>query len=189
LRRDDEAEQLWGQVYPELSEGKPGLLGAITARAAPQVLRISGLYAVLDCSQQIRVEHLKAALACWRYAENSARWVFETGTGDKVADRILAALIAAGAKGLTKSEIVHDLFNRNVTKFTIDEALRLLHQLSLASCRMESTKGRPAERWFFKSIDDINDKNDRSGANEPVKSFKSSVPSKNESDSDDVGKL
>jgi BT4734-like, N-terminal domain/Protein of unknown function (DUF3987) len=161
LTRDDETEELWAQVYPELSEGKPGLLGAIIARAAPQVLRLQALYAVLDCSSQIRVAHLKAALACWQYAEASARWIFETGTGNKVADRILAALIAAGEKGLTKTEIVHDLFNRNVTKFTIDEALRLLHRLSLAFCQSETTKGRPAERWFFKSIDDINDKNDK----------------------------
>jgi phage/plasmid primase-like uncharacterized protein len=161
LRRDDEAEELWAEVYPELSGGKPGLLGAIIARAAPQILRISGLYAVLDCSPLIRAPHLKAALACWRYAEASARWIFETGTGNKVADRILAALIQAGVTGLTKTQIVHDLFNRNVTKFTIDEALRLLHHLEVAECEMESTKGRPTERWFFKSIDDINDKNDR----------------------------
>jgi hypothetical protein len=161
LTRDDEAEQLWAQVYPELSDGKPGLFGAIIARGAPQVLRLQALYAVLDCSPKIGVAHLKAALACWQYAEASARWIFETGTGNKVADRILAALIVADEKGLTKTEIVHDLFNRNVTKFTIDEALRLLHRLCLAFHQSETTKGRPAEHWFFKSTDDINDKNDK----------------------------
>jgi hypothetical protein len=152
LKRDDEAEELWAQVYSELSEGKPGLFGAIIGRAAPQVLRISGLYAVLDCSSVVRVAHLKAALACWRYAENSARWIFEAGTGNKFADRILAALIAAGETGLLKWQIVHDVFNRNVTKFTIDEALRLLHHLNVAEPKMESTKGRPAERWFYKCL-------------------------------------
>jgi hypothetical protein len=161
LRRDDEAEELWAQIYPELSEGTPGLLGAITARAAPQILRISGLYAVLDCSSVITVPHLKAALACWRYAEASARWIFETGTGNKVADRILAALIAAGPTGLTKTQIVSDVFNRNVTKFTIDEALRLLHHLGLGYCKMETTRGRSAERWFFKSIDELNERNEQ----------------------------
>jgi hypothetical protein len=161
LRRDDEAEELWAQVYPEISEGKPGLLGAITARAAPQILRISGLYAVLDCSSLIRVPHLKAALVCWRYAEASARWIFETGIGNKTADRILAALISAGATGLTKAQIVHDVFNRNVTKFTIDEALRLLHHLNVGFRQMETTKGRPAERWFYKRLYDINDINDK----------------------------
>jgi hypothetical protein len=162
LKRDDEAEELWARVYPELSEDKPGLLGAITSRAAAQTLRLSLIYAVLDCSLLVRVPHLQAALAVWRYAEASARWIFETGTGSKVADRILAALITSGSKGLTKSQIVHDLFNRNVTKFTIDEALRLLHYLSLAHCQMESTKGRPAEHWFSKTSNDLNDKNDKS---------------------------
>lgn len=161
LRRDDEAEELWAQIYPELSEGKSGLLGAITARAAPQILRISGLYAVLDCSFVITVPHLKAALACWRYAEASARWIFETGTGNKVADRILAALIAAGPTGLTKTQIVSDVFNRNVTKFTIDEALWLLHHLGLGYCKMETTRGRSAERWFSKSIDELNERNEQ----------------------------
>ena len=42
LKLDDAARKLWAQVYPTLSEGKPGLLGAITARAEAQVLRISG---------------------------------------------------------------------------------------------------------------------------------------------------
>ena len=150
LVRDEEAEELWAQIYPELSEGRPGLLGAIIARAAPQVLRLSGLYAVLDCSSAIQNAHLKAALACWRYAEASARWIFETGTGNKFADRILIALIAAGAKGLTRSEISCDLFGRNVTKFTLDEALRLLHHLELAKRLMENGgKGRPTEKWFF----------------------------------------
>jgi hypothetical protein len=146
LRRDDEAEELWAQVYPELSEGKPGLLGAIIARAAPQVLRISEIYAVLDCSPLIKLPHLQAALAVWRYSEASARWIFETGTGNKIADRIVAALIAAAEKGLTKTQIVHDVFNRNVAKFEIDEALRLIHHLNLAFCQMETTKGRPVER-------------------------------------------
>src|SRR5262249_33228771 len=51
LKRDDAARELWAKIYPELSEGKTGLLGAITARAEAQVLRLSGLYAVLDCSK------------------------------------------------------------------------------------------------------------------------------------------
>jgi len=164
LRRDAEAEELWTQVYPELAEGEPGLFGAIIARAAPQILRLSGLYAVLDCSPTIRVPHLKAALACWRYCEASARWIFETGTGNKYADRILTALIVAGNTGLTKAQIVHDVFNRNVTKFTIDEALRLLHRLNVATCQKEATGGRPAERWFFQSPHDQNDQNDQKEA-------------------------
>jgi hypothetical protein len=120
---------------------------------------------VLDCSPLVTVPHLKAALECWRYAEASARWIFETGTGDKAADRILTALIAAGFKGLTKTQIVYDVFNRHISKFTTDEALRLLHHLGLAFCLMEDTKGRPTEHWFFKGIGDKSDKSDVRGDN------------------------
>src|SRR5205823_1682544 len=36
VKRSDAARKLWTRVYPQLSEGKPGLLGAITARAEAQ---------------------------------------------------------------------------------------------------------------------------------------------------------
>jgi hypothetical protein len=151
LRRSKEAQELWASVYPKLSEGKPGLLGAITARAEAQVLRLSETYALLDCSSVVRVEHLKAALACGRYSEDSAKWIFETGTGNKNADKILAALTVAAEKGLTKLEITCNVFNRHATRFEIDEALRLLFSLKLADRIDESTGGRPAERWFYKA--------------------------------------
>jgi hypothetical protein len=149
LRRSKEARELWASVYPKLSEGKPGLLGMITARAEAQVLRFSNLYALLDCSKVVEVAHLRAALALWAYCERSAQWVFESGTGNKIADRILAALKAAGEKGLMRLQITNEVFTRNVSRFEIDEALRLLHHLQLAMCEVEKTAGRPCERWFY----------------------------------------
>ena len=92
LKRDDAARELWATVYPELSDGQPGLLGAVTSRAEAQVLRLSMLYALLDCSDEIRVPHLVAALALWDYCEKSARWIFGDALGDPVADAILSAL-------------------------------------------------------------------------------------------------
>ena len=150
LKRDDAAREAWAREYAKLSNGKPGLVGAIIARAEAQVLRLSELYALLDCSKLVSVEHLNAALACWRDSERSAKWTFETGTGDKNADKILAALTVAAEKGLTKLEITCNVFNRHATRFEIDEALRLLHRLGLASRKQEETRGRPAERWFLK---------------------------------------
>jgi hypothetical protein len=49
---------------------------------------------------------------------------------------------------MTKWEITADVFNRNTTKFEIDEAMRLLHGLKLATCKLETTATRPPERWF-----------------------------------------
>jgi hypothetical protein len=44
---DDAARRLWRVRYSKLSEGKPGLLGAVTSRAEAQVVRLALLYAVL----------------------------------------------------------------------------------------------------------------------------------------------
>jgi hypothetical protein len=41
--RSDAARELWATVYPELSEGKPGLLGAITATSRATVPTVKRL--------------------------------------------------------------------------------------------------------------------------------------------------
>jgi hypothetical protein len=53
FRRDQEAEELWADCYESLSYRDPGLRGAATSRGEAQVLRLSALYAALDCSDQI----------------------------------------------------------------------------------------------------------------------------------------
>jgi Protein of unknown function (DUF3987) len=74
VRRDDEAALLWRTVYGELSEGRPGLLGAVISRAEAQTMRLAMLYALLEGSSLITAAHLQAALAVWEYCEASARW-------------------------------------------------------------------------------------------------------------------
>jgi hypothetical protein len=148
--RDEDARKLWCDVYQDLSEGKPGLLGAITARAEAQVLRLSVIYALLDLSTKIRLEHLRGALALWDYSERSARWIFGTSTGDKNADRIFFALRQAGSVGMTKTEISEQVFNRNLSSNALGDALILLHQSGLASFTKEATGGAPCERWFVR---------------------------------------
>jgi len=76
MRRDYEAQALWRSVYGHLTADIPGLFGAITSRGAPQVLRISMILALSDGSSQIRLEHLRAALALWAYCFQSARHLF-----------------------------------------------------------------------------------------------------------------
>jgi hypothetical protein len=145
LERDDEAADLWDKVYGPLSDGKPGLFGAVISRSEAQVLRISVLYAILDTSPVIRAEHLLAGLAVWRYCEASARWVFGDATGDPTADTILSALRRNGP--MVRTEI-SDLFGRNLGKDRLDLALGLLLTNGLARCTRVETGGiRPAEQW------------------------------------------
>ena len=86
-----------GAVVRAALEGAPGLLGAATNRAEAQVLRLSVPYALLDRSARHPPEHLLAALAVWRYAEASARWVFGDALGDTIADAILVRCAPAAA--------------------------------------------------------------------------------------------
>jgi hypothetical protein len=72
LVRDSEAEQLWEKVYEALWEGKPGLLGAILARAEAQVMRLACLYAAMEQSRMVTPQHLMAAVALWEYCAASA---------------------------------------------------------------------------------------------------------------------
>jgi hypothetical protein len=88
LRFDGGAREKWIAVYDDLSDGHPGLWGAATARAEAHTVRLAMLYALLNYSPAIRVEHLDAALAFWRYASESAHWVFGDSLGDPTADEI-----------------------------------------------------------------------------------------------------
>jgi len=44
----ESARDVWKKVYGPLSEGKPGLFGAVIGRAEAQVMRLAALYAVMD---------------------------------------------------------------------------------------------------------------------------------------------
>jgi hypothetical protein len=142
------ANRYWQDIYPTLSEGLPGLLGAITDRAEAQTIRLALVYALLDQARQIDVAHLEAARAVWRYCEASARYVFGDLVGDPNADGILRALRSAGTAGLSRSDL-SNLFGRNLAANKIDAALIML--LSAGKVRQGSIKktgGRPREMWF-----------------------------------------
>ena len=144
-KRDAEAKQMWAEIYPELSEGRPGLLAAVTARAEAQVLRLSVLYAALDGDSEIRLVHLEAAIAVWDYCQASARYIFGNSLGDPVADRIQDAL-RQSPNGLSRTAI-YQLFYKHIPAARIEQALRLLQTTRLAYCEVRYTEGRPVEVW------------------------------------------
>ena len=144
------AKEMWKAVYGPLSEGKPGLWGAVTGRAEAQTMRLAALYAVMSTSYRIEEDHLEAALALWQYAEESARYIFGDATGDPVADQILDALRVAGPAGMSRTDISH-LFKRHRSAERIGQALALLLKTSRTQRKLDrDTGGRPSERWFAK---------------------------------------
>jgi DNA replicative helicase MCM subunit Mcm2 (Cdc46/Mcm family) len=142
----DSAAQAWAEAYGELSAERPGLLGAVTARAEAQVIRLSLIFALLDGKDLIDTAHLGAAMAVWSYCDQSAYLIFGDNLGDPVADDILSAL-RRSSDGMTRTTISH-LFGRHRTSDQIGAALAKLHRLGLARFGDRETGGRAAETWF-----------------------------------------
>lgn len=146
MHRDEEARELWARVYEKLSEGKPGLAGALTSRSEAQVMRLACVYALMDHSAVVKADHLLAALALWDYSEASVHCIFGNNLGNPIADKLLAAL-QEYREGLTRTEL-SDVLGRNVPKDAISDALSHLQSRGKAFYINESGPGRSTERWF-----------------------------------------
>jgi hypothetical protein len=97
----------------------------MTARAEPIVMRVALIYALLDGSQNIRQEHLLAALEVWRYCDNSARFIFGDNLGNPIADKMLQALREKKPVGMSGTEM-SKLLGGHETADTIKAAGELL---------------------------------------------------------------
>jgi hypothetical protein len=148
MKRDEAIKEMWARTYHEVTASTQGLLGAITSRAAPQIMRLACLYALLEHSAVVRAEHLWAAVALWEYCHGSARFIFGDSLGDPAADTILQALQSA-PDGLDRTEI-SSLFAGHKRAEEISRALAVLQENGIATVRPPARdgKGRPSEVWF-----------------------------------------
>lgn len=143
MHRTPAAEELWATIYDKLGDDDPGgMLGAVTARAEAQVLRLSLVYALLDGAPAIDVEHLDAAAAVWWYCRATAQMVFGDRIGDAIADKLLAG-IRADPAGLTTTQ-QSALFGRNVTAARLQAARDQLVEKGFIELLEIETDGRPA---------------------------------------------
>jgi hypothetical protein len=145
MYRDEAAREMWRAVYGQLSADRPGLSGALLRRAEAHVLRLSMIYALLDCSPAIGATHLLAALALWDYAEASVKYIWGDALGDPVADELLR-LLRAAPDGITRNQMC-DYFGRHQSSERIGKALALLAEHRLARSERQDTGGRPREVW------------------------------------------
>jgi len=147
MKREPSIKQLWAQTYYDLTEGRRGLLGAVTSRSEAQTMRLACIYALLDKSAVVRKEHLNAAVALWKYCQASAAFIFGTALGDPVADTILEGLRRA-PNGLNRTAI-SSLFKRHKSTAEIAGALTVLREHGLVKLGppSEDTHGRPEEVW------------------------------------------
>lgn len=144
MTRDAKANELWYEIYEDLSEGGFGLMGAVTSRAEAQVMRLAAVYAAIDGVPQISDIHLSAALSIWNYCEASALYVFGDSLGDPVADGALKMIRDAGE--MTQSAI-RDGFGRHVPASKLERALGDLLKAGKVKKDVKPTGGRSATVW------------------------------------------
>ena len=104
------ARQWWNDNYARFErEGPDGLAGKMTTRGAAHVRRIATMYALIDMSDQIELEHFKAAEKLWAYCEESAMFIFSGFTKEQL--RIMNWIEQRGTANF--NQIRDELFNRH----------------------------------------------------------------------------
>jgi hypothetical protein len=128
MHRTPAARSLWAQFYEELTpEDLPeGPIAWVSARAVPQVIRLSTAYALLDGRDTIDEPHLVAALAAWNYVTATVQHVFGGTTGNPRLGQLIEYVNNAGAAGVTRTVIGRELFRNHLTA---DEISKLLADL------------------------------------------------------------
>lgn len=134
-----DALELWESIYPELSQEHTGLAGSIINRAEAQTIRLALVYTLLDGQSGIEAAHLQAALAMWRYAQDSALYIF----GDRAADPLEVKILEALKVGpLTATELSRAL-SGHVPKERLQPLLQQLEAQQRISITKEKNAGRP----------------------------------------------
>lgn len=124
-----------------------GPVASILARSVPQVLRLSLAYALVDRCPGIDEGHLYAAL--WRYAEDTAGWLFGGQLDTGAVDDLLAYIAAGGRTGRTRSQISIEHYQRHRTADEIDATLGgLIRDGRVQQHTDRSGQGRPVTRYY-----------------------------------------
>lgn len=124
------AVRLYASLYRgELSDQSAGeLVGAMTERRAPMLLRLAMLFALCDQTREVAEQHIHAAMAWVRYSVESVKFMFASSLDEAdaadvtdLAEKVTAYLSHKGRA--TRTEINADCFQRHQSRDKIDAAL------------------------------------------------------------------
>lgn len=101
LRRDRDAKAAWEAIYrkcnADLRDASSDVLRGLLARGTTHVLRVAALFALLDCTTTVRVDHLEAAAAVVDYSVASVLHIWGKRPERGALARLVGAHVAAGA--------------------------------------------------------------------------------------------
>lgn len=115
-----DAAKLYADLYrKELNKNTDGqLVGGLTARRPPYLLRMAALFALSDLTLKIDVQHIRAALAWVRYWRESVKFIFndakEEAEQAKTCDKAerLYQWLKTRNKPTTRTEITNECFSK-----------------------------------------------------------------------------
>ncbi len=149
--RHHKAGAQWEDVYESLRTGerdgiapRQGMTAEACSRGHVMVMRMSLIFAALDGSDFITLEHQTAALAIWDYCERCAAYLFGDLTSDPVENTVADAIKKHGK--MTRTAI-RDLFGRHLDPKIIGIALESLEKRGMIRREDVKTAGRSAETW------------------------------------------
>jgi hypothetical protein len=147
MTRDAAAEERWESIY-HAEPARPGVVGILCGRGEAQMLRLSVIYALLDKSPVIRVEHVLAAEAFWRYCAATVQYIWRGKlTSNPTTAKLLAELHRIQPNGLSRQE-QSKLFSGHKTEHDLARARAELFEAGLAREEQVRTKGRPLETLY-----------------------------------------
>jgi hypothetical protein len=137
----------WRGMYSELSSERRHVMAA---RSEAYCKRLATIYALLDGTAVVSIEHLDAAVAVFDYVTSTIEYVFGSATPDRNEAKILDALKAA-PDGLTRTEISVGVFKRHLKSKVLGALLgRLLTNGFIHRSIDAGSSIRPVERWTVK---------------------------------------
>ena len=139
-----EAHQLYLETARHLHDHpQTGAMAKQDARWRPMTFKLAIVFAAMDFSTTIQVEHYAAARAVFAYASRSARAFMGNRTGSDLQDRFIDMWAATGYRDLTTGEVL-DMFSRNINATRRDRMLTTLQRDGFLTRQVgESTGGRP----------------------------------------------
>jgi hypothetical protein len=151
LSLSPEMAELWKEVYVELGAPRESgtMIDIMTELAERHVLRLAGLYALVDRSSEIKLDHLLAALAIWDHHEETLHELFAHQTGDKKSDLVLRYLREHSRA--TTNMIIRDVLKNNNAAGPI---LRKLKEEGLVDSEKKPGAGQPC--WWFPTPEALN---------------------------------
>lgn len=88
IRMSHDAITLWCAEYPALTAEQPGMAGALLVRVEIYCRLFAMVFALLDKSDVIEPQHIRAALAWVRYWRESVLYIFATLAAKAEAERL-----------------------------------------------------------------------------------------------------